>query len=206
MTEIVAEISQQARRSPHVNQRSGVSVRLSIANYETLVANAMRRALRNGEHEVVPRVCDLDALVVVDRGQDRDRDARRRPRRPGARAHHEGERARGVPVTGPAPSGSPSRARVRRRPGRAHRRRRAVAPSTRALVDDTRRPRARRSAISTSARRPAGFASGDRVRARRPAPHEAAQQGRRRRPRHVPRPRLSVHTRESSAPASSATR
>ena len=44
MTEIVAEISQQARRSPHVNQRSGVSVRLSIANYETLVANAMRRA------------------------------------------------------------------------------------------------------------------------------------------------------------------
>ena len=45
MTEIVAEISQLARRSPHVNQRSGVSARLSIANYETLVANATRRAL-----------------------------------------------------------------------------------------------------------------------------------------------------------------
>ena len=45
MTEIVAEISQLARRSPHVNQRSGVSARLSIANYETLVANAARRAL-----------------------------------------------------------------------------------------------------------------------------------------------------------------
>ena len=44
MTEIVAEISQQARRSPHVNQRSGVSVRMSIANYETMVANATRRA------------------------------------------------------------------------------------------------------------------------------------------------------------------
>ena len=42
MTEIVAEMSQQARRSPHINQRSGVSVRLSIANYETLVANATR--------------------------------------------------------------------------------------------------------------------------------------------------------------------
>ena len=42
MTEIVAEMSQQARRSPHINQRSGVSVRLSIANYETLVANAAR--------------------------------------------------------------------------------------------------------------------------------------------------------------------
>ena len=69
MTEIVAEISQQARRSPHVNQRSGVSVRLSIANYETLIANAMRRALRNGEHEVVPRVSDLDALVASTAGK-----------------------------------------------------------------------------------------------------------------------------------------
>ncbi|MBV8951823.1 MAG: sigma 54-interacting transcriptional regulator, partial [Actinobacteria bacterium] len=69
MTEIVAEMSQQARRSPHVNQRSGVSVRLSIANYETLVANATRRALRNGEHEIVPRVSDLDALVASTAGK-----------------------------------------------------------------------------------------------------------------------------------------
>ncbi len=64
MTEIVAEISQQARRSPHVNQRSGVSVRLSVANYETLIANAMRRSLKTGEHEVVPRISDLDALAA----------------------------------------------------------------------------------------------------------------------------------------------
>jgi len=69
MTEIVAEMSQQARRSPHVNQRSGVSVRLSIANYETLVANALRRSLRNGETEIVPRVSDLDALVASTAGK-----------------------------------------------------------------------------------------------------------------------------------------
>ncbi len=69
MAEIVAEMSQQARHSPHVNQRSGVSVRLSISNYETLVANAMRRALRNGEHEVVPRVSDLEALVSSTSGK-----------------------------------------------------------------------------------------------------------------------------------------
>ncbi len=69
MSEIVAEISQVARRSPHVNQRSGVSVRLSIANYETLVANAVRRALRAGEHEAAPRVCDLDALVASTAGK-----------------------------------------------------------------------------------------------------------------------------------------
>ena len=41
MKEVVAEISQLARRSTHLNQRSGVSVRLSIANYETLVASAV---------------------------------------------------------------------------------------------------------------------------------------------------------------------
>jgi magnesium chelatase subunit I len=69
MAEIVAELSQLARRSPHINQRSGVSVRLSIANYETLVANATRRALRHGEHEVVPRVSDLDALVASTAGK-----------------------------------------------------------------------------------------------------------------------------------------
>jgi magnesium chelatase subunit I len=69
MIEIIAEMSQQARRSPHVNQRSGVSVRLSIANYETLVANATRRALRSGEHDVVPRVSDLDALVASTAGK-----------------------------------------------------------------------------------------------------------------------------------------
>ncbi len=69
MTEIVAEISQQARRSPNVNQRSGVSVRLSIANYETMIANAMRRSLRAGEKEVVPRISDLDALVASTAGK-----------------------------------------------------------------------------------------------------------------------------------------
>jgi magnesium chelatase subunit I len=69
MAEIVSELSQQARRSPHINQRSGVSVRMSITNYETLVANASRRALRNGEREVVPRVSDLDALVSSTAGK-----------------------------------------------------------------------------------------------------------------------------------------
>ncbi|MCI0633561.1 MAG: magnesium chelatase, partial [Actinobacteria bacterium] len=69
MAEIVSELSQQARQSPHINQRSGVSVRLSISNYETLVANATRRALRNGEREVVPRVSDLDALVSSTAGK-----------------------------------------------------------------------------------------------------------------------------------------
>jgi magnesium chelatase subunit I len=69
MSEIVSEMSQQARRSPHINQRSGVSVRMSVANYETLVANALRRALRNREDEVVPRVSDLEALASSTAGK-----------------------------------------------------------------------------------------------------------------------------------------
>jgi magnesium chelatase subunit I len=62
MREIVGEITFQARQCPDVNQASGVSVRMSIANYETLAASALRRALRNGEAEAVPRISDLEAL------------------------------------------------------------------------------------------------------------------------------------------------
>ena len=69
MKEIVGEFTFQARSSPDVNQTSGVSVRLSIANYETLVANAMRRCLRLGEPEAVPRISDLDALHASSTGK-----------------------------------------------------------------------------------------------------------------------------------------
>jgi magnesium chelatase subunit I len=69
MEEIVAEATLQARSSPDVNQTSGVSVRMSIANLETLAANALRRALRIGEAEAVPRISDLDALVQSTAGK-----------------------------------------------------------------------------------------------------------------------------------------
>jgi magnesium chelatase subunit I len=69
MEEIVATISQLARQSPHINQRSGVSVRLSVANYETMVASAVRRALRLGEPEAVPRITDLESLPASTSGK-----------------------------------------------------------------------------------------------------------------------------------------
>ena len=69
MEQVVAEITFQARSSPDVSQASGVSVRMSIANYETLVASAVRRALRNHEAEAVPRVSDLDALQASTNGK-----------------------------------------------------------------------------------------------------------------------------------------
>ena len=63
MQEIVAELTHQARRSPQVNQRSGVSVRLSIANHETVAASAIKRAVRAGETEAVPRISDLESIA-----------------------------------------------------------------------------------------------------------------------------------------------
>ncbi len=69
MTDIVATLSQQARQSPHISQRSGVSVRLSVSNYEVMVANAARRALIAGEDQVVPRICDLEALPAATAGK-----------------------------------------------------------------------------------------------------------------------------------------
>jgi magnesium chelatase subunit I len=65
MQEIVAETTMQARKHPDVNQASGVSVRMTIASYETLVANAVRRALRLGESQAVPRISDLAALEAA---------------------------------------------------------------------------------------------------------------------------------------------
>jgi magnesium chelatase subunit I len=69
MMEIIATISHMARQSSDINQRSGVSVRLSVANFETLSASAARRALRLGEAEAVPRISDLDALVASTSGK-----------------------------------------------------------------------------------------------------------------------------------------
>ncbi len=69
MKEILAALTAELRRSPHVNHRSGVSVRYSIGNLETLSAAAVRRAARTGEPEAVPRVCDLPAVLASSLGR-----------------------------------------------------------------------------------------------------------------------------------------
>jgi magnesium chelatase subunit I len=69
MKEILAALTAELRRSPHVNHRSGVSVRYSIGNLETLAAAAVRRAARTGEPEAVPRVSDLAAVLEASLGR-----------------------------------------------------------------------------------------------------------------------------------------
>ena len=67
--DIIARVSHVARKSHVISQRSGVSVRLSIANYETVIASALRRTLRTGDDSVVPRVSDLSAIVQSTQGK-----------------------------------------------------------------------------------------------------------------------------------------
>jgi magnesium chelatase subunit I len=51
-----------------INQGSGVSVRVSIANYETLLSSAFKRALHHVE-DATPRVSDLPAIVASTTGK-----------------------------------------------------------------------------------------------------------------------------------------
>src|SRR5207245_9486354 len=69
MNEILAALTAELRRSPQVDQRSGVSVRYSIGNLERLVAAALRRAARTGESEAVPRLVDLSAAMAGSMGR-----------------------------------------------------------------------------------------------------------------------------------------
>ena len=69
MKEVVAALTSELRRSPHVNHRSGISVRYSIGNLETLQAAAVRRAARTDEPEAVPRVVDLPPVLMSSEGR-----------------------------------------------------------------------------------------------------------------------------------------
>jgi magnesium chelatase subunit I len=64
LKEILAQLTMEARASNEINQASGVSVRVTINNYETLVSNAEKRALKTGEPEIVPRLTDLPSVAA----------------------------------------------------------------------------------------------------------------------------------------------
>jgi len=67
--EIVAQITFEARASNEINQSSGVSVRVTINNYESLMSNAEKRAIRLGEREIVPRLSDLHSVLASTAGK-----------------------------------------------------------------------------------------------------------------------------------------
>jgi magnesium chelatase subunit I len=69
MKELIEEISRAARRSKYIDQQSGVSARLSLANYRTMVASARQRAAVLGERPAVPRISDLGHLYASSLGK-----------------------------------------------------------------------------------------------------------------------------------------
>ena len=69
MKEIIAETTSMAREHADINQRSGVSVRMSIANYESMIGNALRRTILLREDEVVPRISDLSSIIPSSSGK-----------------------------------------------------------------------------------------------------------------------------------------
>ena len=69
MKEIIARVTFEARSSNEINQTSGVSVRLTINNYESLLANAEKRAVRLRENEVVPRLTDIHSTLASTTGK-----------------------------------------------------------------------------------------------------------------------------------------
>src|SRR5207247_8409329 len=69
MKQVIAELTHLARRASEISQRSGVSVRVSICNYENLLSSALKRAIRLGEREAAPRVSDLAAIIASTAGK-----------------------------------------------------------------------------------------------------------------------------------------
>jgi magnesium chelatase subunit I len=69
MKEILGNLTFEARKSNEINQSSGVSVRVTINNFESLISNAEKRSLRCKENDIVPRVSDLHALMASTAGK-----------------------------------------------------------------------------------------------------------------------------------------
>jgi magnesium chelatase subunit I len=69
MKEILGQLTFEARKSNEINQSSGVSVRVTINNYESMISNAEKRALRCKEQDIVPRISDLHSLQASTTGK-----------------------------------------------------------------------------------------------------------------------------------------
>ena len=69
LADLVEEIAFVARESEFVDQKSGVSARLSISAYESLVAAAERRIIRNEEEQSNARIGDLMGVIPAITGK-----------------------------------------------------------------------------------------------------------------------------------------
>jgi magnesium chelatase subunit I len=63
LKEVVESIAHEARVSEFVEQKSGVSARMSISVMENLISNAERRSIINDDTVIFPRITDLQAVL-----------------------------------------------------------------------------------------------------------------------------------------------
>jgi magnesium chelatase subunit I len=61
---LVEQVAMEARKSEFVDQKSGVSARLTISAYENLVSTAELRALQNGEPRTMVRIADFMGIAA----------------------------------------------------------------------------------------------------------------------------------------------
>ncbi len=69
LTDMLEQIAFAARDSELVDEKSGVSARLSISAYENLVSTAERRMLLNGESQTVARITDFWGVIPAITGK-----------------------------------------------------------------------------------------------------------------------------------------
>ncbi|MCW9709108.1 sigma 54-interacting transcriptional regulator [Fodinibius salsisoli] len=63
MKELLEQIAFEARESEYIDQKSGVSTRMTITAMEQLISSAERRALLNNEKKTTARITDLFHIV-----------------------------------------------------------------------------------------------------------------------------------------------
>jgi len=63
MKELLEQVAFEARESEYIDQKSGVSTRMTITAMEQLISAAERRALLNGENSTTARITDLFHIV-----------------------------------------------------------------------------------------------------------------------------------------------
>jgi len=69
MKDLIEQIAIEARSSEYVDEKSGVSARLTISAYENLISAAERRMYRNGESNTVVRIADLIGVIPAITGK-----------------------------------------------------------------------------------------------------------------------------------------
>ncbi|WP_339701622.1 magnesium chelatase [Algoriphagus aquimarinus] len=69
MKDLIEQIAIEARSSEFVDEKSGVSARLTISAYENLISAAERRMYMNGENNTIIRISDLIGVIPAITGK-----------------------------------------------------------------------------------------------------------------------------------------